>query len=222
MSAPFNFPREFGKMGNWPGSIDANQAQILLVQALNMKPKAKFVELGFDGGRTTIVLNWAAQQLEATIDCVSNGDNDGLLWFNRACVLHRLNREAVKLHGKLAPFACDLLAVNPEASLDQSTIKSWYAAMPSGGIVVSFGGVNDLGIPNRTVGVPGVSVYVKPGATVMDKVINHVVGELSKPKLVAVDNGAALHGGSGSAKRLRKGNGADPEVHAPVVANEGS
>lgn len=222
MSAPFDFPREYGKLGNWPGSINFTQAQTLLVNAVNLKRGAKFVELEFDGGRTTVVLNWAAKQLDATIDCVAAPDNDSVLWFNRALVLHGMNRGKAQLRANVTPFACDLLVVNAGSLQKKALVNDWYAAMPSGGTMIAFGDAAALDFPNKTLAVPGVAVFVKPGKAVMDKVIDHVVSEFSKPKLMAVDNGTPLRSGGGSGKRIRKGDGADPEVHAPVVANEGS
>ena len=220
MSAPFNFPREYGKLGNWPGTINANQAQVLLMQALGNKQNAKFVELGFDGGRTTIVLNWAASQLDATIDCVSVVDPESILWFNRACMLHRMDRGKVRSHVDLAPFACNMLVINASVSPSLPAIKQWYDAMDLGGAVVTFNG--DLGLGEKILGNHGMAVYIKPGPKIIDKVLDNVVSEFSKPKLVALDNGSALHGGGSDRKRDRKRNGTDPEVHAPVVASEGS
>ena len=221
MSAPFNFPHEYGKLGNWPGSINANQAQTLLMQASNQNQGAKFVELGFDGGRTTIVLNWAASQLDASIDCVSVVDNESIIWFNRARILHRMNREKVTAHVNPSPFACDLLVINAGVSPMIHATNDWYEAMPIGGIIVALG-AGELGLGEKVLSNQGVSIYIKPGPKLIDKVIDNVVNEFSKPKLVAVDNGTAFHGGGGSRKRFRKGDGADSEIHEAVVANEGS
>ena len=221
MSAPFNFPKEYGRMGNWPGSINANQAQALFMQALNQKPNARFVELGFDGGRTTIVLNWAASQLDAAIDSVSVADPESIIWFNRALTLHRMNREKVKAHVELKPFACDMLVINPGVSIDLPAIDDWYALMPPGGTVVVFNNDN-FARGEKILNALGIAVYIKPTVKVMDRIIGNVVNEFSKEKSMAMDNVTALHGGSGSRKRLRKGDGTDSEVHAPVVANEGS
>lgn len=228
MSKPFHLPSEFGKLGNWLGSLNFNQAQTILIEASQRPQGAKFVELGFDGGRSTVVLNWAASQVGASIDVVSVTDPEASLWFKRAVLLFKMDRKLVVGHMDLAPKPCDLLLINPGVARVLPAVFDWLRLVDLGGVVISVG--EPLGAPEggfkRVVQQPGLEVYHREQNTerIINRAIDSVVKEFSKKGDGPLDNNqrAKLHGLRGGKKRDGEGNGADTKVHAPVEPDQGS
>lgn len=225
MSAPFHFPTEYGKVGNWPGSLGPMEAQALLLEAMTHKPGAKFVELGFDGGRTTIALNWAARDLGAQIFCLPVGQDESGLWFKRASILFSMDREKVTAHEALAPFAADLIVMNP----NQPVAQDWIDLAPVGASIVALGArkINATGAIKETLSQPFITIFKKIAepTRAIDRAIATVVDHFSENKTARpLDNNqrAKIHSLRRDKKRSSDGNGTDTQVHEAVAANKGS
>lgn len=221
MSKPFHFPTEYGKMGQWPGSLGPNEAQAILLHAVNVKPGGKFVELGFDGGRATIVLNWAARDLGASIDVLPVMQDESGLWFQRASILFRFERR-VRAHEKLEPFPADLIVMNPVVP----SAPAWTEIANPGAIVIKVGAFLDKEPvePHYKVVLnqPGLVILQNTGAGhVVERAIESVVGEFTKK---GPDNGdlrAKIRSLREDKKRPRARDGADSKLHAVMDADKG-
>lgn len=232
MSAPFHFPTEYGRMGNWPGSIGPNQAQALLIEAVTHKAGAKFVELGFDGGRTTIALNWAIRDLADAHLFVAPVMNDETgLWFRRAQILHRMDSEKVTGHETLEPFSADLIVMNPAMPF----AHRWVELAPAGASIAIIGKERgDATGMQEVLSQPGITIWKKLAGPshAIERAISSVVDEFSenKPgggfegKTVLLDSNhrAKIHSLRRGKERPRDGDSADTKVHAPVDADQGS
>ncbi len=221
MSAPFHFPSEYGRIGNWPGSIGPNQAQALFVEAMTHKKGAKFVELGFDGGRTTVVLNWAARDIEDShIYCLAVANDETGLWFRRTQILHKLKASG---HESLEPFACDMLVLNSSASLAMPVVNDWLRATASGAVVVRLGNHEEIGKDfTESLRAPGVTIWRKNAVIpshVFNKAIDNVVASIKSVDKNPNFKVRSLHKRD---ERHRNTDGTGAELHAPVDADQGS
>jgi len=219
MSAPFHFPSEYGKIGNWPGSLGPNQAQALFMEAVTHKKGAIFVELGFDGGRTTIVLNWAAREIEdAKIFSASVKQDETGLWFRRAQVVFKMacavGQELLK------PFPADMLVMNPSMPFDHE----WIDIAPVGASIIRIGeappAVNAL---KEIVRAPGITIWhklVEP-KHVINRAIDTVVSEFTASSPMDKNTRAKIHSLRDRKERPRNRDGTDTELHDPVAADQG-
>lgn len=216
MSAPFDFQKAYGKLGNWPGSIGVLAAQTVYMFASQCAPNSKFVEVGFDGGRTTIALNWAASVLDAKI--IVGVGPEGTGWLNKAIQLY-------KMHGRVSmvqqvPGDADLYVFNARAAIDNKDVEM----IKPNAIIIKIGTVNlndaRLSLISQS---PEVTVWQRTGQDlIVNKAIDSVVNEIGGEKIVALDahRSAELHSGSKNPKRHRGGGSADNKVHAIVDANK--
>ena len=212
MGAPFHFPTEYGKLGNWPGSLGAVQAQTLLMEAVTHGRDERFVELGFDGGRTTIVLSWAAREVGARVDSTAVRHDETGLWFRRAHVVFKMS-ERVQGHEALAPFPADLIVINPSVPISLNEVGEWLRLANNGASIVRIGpdDVGELGTFKRTITSPGVNVWKKlTDGGAMERAIENVVSEFSENKRVHLDSNqhAKIRSLRGGKERIRVGGGA--------------
>lgn len=224
MNQPFNFPIEYGKIGNWPGTINHLQAQFLYSYGVQCKPGARFVEVGFDGGRTTIALGWAAYEIGATIEPIDVAPGAMRFWLNRAVSLFR-----IKLASSPAPS--DLIVINAGAPISDSLLKSLHP----GAVVIKLGSAGESPSRefielHRTQGQ--VVVWQKTNeAQIVNAAIDKVVGDVSavaeaveniRPSGHVMDAGGSpkVRSLRGDKERNRDRGGADTPLDAQVVGSK--
>ena len=213
MNQPFSFPIEYGKIGNWPGTINPMQAQILYSYAVQCKPGARFVEVGFDGGRTTIALGWAAFAIDATIEPIDVAPGAMQFWLNRAMSL---------FHIKLAnsPAPSDLIVVNADAPLPDSLLKSLHP----GAVVIKLGNAGESPSRefielHRTQGQ--ITVWQKTNeAQIVNAAIDKVVGDMQPERGMDTGGSSKIRSLRGDKERNRDRGGTDSPLDAQVVGSK--
>lgn len=110
---PFDFQKQWGMLGAWPGILSIVGAQGILQKIASFKPGAKIVQLGFDGGRATIVAGWAAGSNGHRLAVVGqpSPDMQSEVWFNRAIHLWNMRTFCERIYD-CEPFECDMIISN--------------------------------------------------------------------------------------------------------------
>ena len=130
MTTPFDFPRMYGKLGNWPGSIGPQAAMVLLQEIAKLPKGSSIIEFRFDGGKTSAVIGWGCKAGGHVGIVTGSPSPDGMseVWFNRLVMLFDLGGI---LHREYAPnpYAADMLVVNP----GYHVTDEWRAALKVGG-----------------------------------------------------------------------------------------
>ena len=129
---PFDFPKTWGKLGNWPGTIGPQSALALLQEIAKLPKGSSIVEFRFDGGRTSAVVGWGCKAGGHVGIVTGAPSQDGMseVWFNRLLMLFELGGF---LHREYAPkpYAASMLVVNPGYVVPEE----WRAALKGGGII---------------------------------------------------------------------------------------
>jgi hypothetical protein len=222
MTAPFHFPTEYGKLGNWPGSIGPVEAQTIFIEASKMPAGSQLVELGFDGGRTTVALHWAANIAGAHVTSIGVANDQTGLWFRRAQTAFKFKN--VTGHESLAPMPCDLIVINPSVSMDLPSVRQWVSMLRKDGIVIRIGARENLGPEFKELAaMQTLAVYQKLYATggVIKRAIDNVVADLSAPSVVDKNRGPKVRSIRGGKERVRDGNSSDTAVHDAVEPDKG-
>ena len=93
MSRFIDFPVIYGKLGNHPGLLSTEQAAAIFKHAMDVNPGGAFVEYDPDGGRSTVILATAAQNLDGKVYVFTNWEaapKGAEPFFQRAYKTHRL------------------------------------------------------------------------------------------------------------------------------------
>ena len=126
---PFDFPKTWGKLGNWPGTIGPQAALALLQEIAKLPSGSSVVEFRFDGGRTSAVVGWGCKAGGHAGVVTGSPSPDGMseVWFNRLLMLFDLGGV---LHREYAPrpYAATMLVVNPGYTVP----AEWLAALKDG------------------------------------------------------------------------------------------
>jgi hypothetical protein len=132
--AVFNFAQKWGTLGNWPGSLQPHEARIIMGQCAKLPRNSTLVDLGFDGGRTTIALGWIAQMSGAHVLALGPEipQIDSERWFFKLIALFDLRR-IVKREIECDPFAVDVVVVSPMVI---EIAKEWVHAVKPGGLLI--------------------------------------------------------------------------------------
>ena len=127
---PFDFPKTWGKLGNWPGTIGPQAASALLQEIAKLPKGSSIVEFRFDGGRTSAVVGWGCKAGGHVGVVTGSPSPDGMseVWFNRLMMMFDLGGI---LHREYAPqpYAADMIVVNP----GYHVTDEWRAALKPGG-----------------------------------------------------------------------------------------
>lgn len=154
---PFNFPRMMGKLGNWPGVISVHAAQALLAELRHMPRDAIVGEVGFNGGRTTIITSWAAIENGFKIAVLGQIPSDLAPWMRRSLALFQLDR--VLLGGLQPSQLFDALIVNAQVPVQANFVE---LLRPGGSLVVLHQPAPDLPGATKMMDVPNeIAVYRK-------------------------------------------------------------
>ena len=133
---PFDFPKAWGKLGNWPGTINPQSALALLQEISKLPQGSSIVEFRFDGGRTSAVVGWGCKAGGHAGIVTGSPSPDGLseVWFTRLLMLFELGGV---LHREYAPkpYAATMLVVNPGYTIS----AEWLSALKPGGKVFYVG-----------------------------------------------------------------------------------
>ena len=146
----------WGKLGNWPGQISIIGAQALIQTMSLFKPGAQIVQLGFDGGRATIVAGWAASSNGHKITVVGQPapDQSTEIWYNRAVHLWSMRTFCERSY-ESEPFECDMIIGNRYDEF----IEEWSSYLRIGGAFCLLGAASSAPFDDqdftKSVGVAG-------------------------------------------------------------------
>lgn len=161
---PFNFPRMMGKLGNWPGIISVNAAQALLNELRQLPRDAVVGEVGFNGGRTTIIASWAAVENGFKIGVLGQIPHELAPWMRRALALFQLDRVLIGglPQGANMTNSFDALIINAQVKIQPEFVD---LIRPGGSLVVLHQPAPDL-----------------PGVTKMMDVANEIAVYRKEPR----------------------------------------
>ena len=142
MQLDVEFPILHGKVGNWPGDINPQCAEVIYKTALSFegKPNSVFVDMGAGTGRSTIFLAAAAQQIGAKVYAIDNWQEPSMaLWFDRAMRLFRMSAivTPVRDQSQMAPAEFVVLHSSDDAAIDEI----WEHGVCPGGALMVVGNV---------------------------------------------------------------------------------
>jgi len=225
MNPPLNFPVEYGKLGNWPGTINPVQAQVIYSFAARLPKEANIIELGFDGGRTTIVLTWAAREISAIIDVLDVKQGAMRFWFNRVASL--FGRTPIRAHEEVVPlFTAHMIVLNAGVSIESAS--RWIRALRPGGFVVKIGqagtpaGLDLIELANVNGQV--IAWQKNDTANIVNRAIDNVVGEMSQGGAVEPldkDRGSKVRSLRGDKERKGNRDGTDSVLDARLARGQG-
>ncbi len=138
-----DFPTLHGKVGNWPGDINPQCAEVIYNTALSFKDKgnaAIFVDMGTGPGRSTIFLASAAQQIGAKVYAIDDWlEPASRLWFDRAMRLFRMMQVVTPVQGEHRLPPADFVLMH---AIDETVVKEiWDNAVCPGGALMFIGNV---------------------------------------------------------------------------------
>ncbi len=167
--AVFNFAKNWGKLGNWPGSLTPHEAKMIMGECAKLPRGSTLVDMGFDGGRTTIVLGWIAQMSSSRV--LALGPEIPQLqterWFQKLTALFSL-RQVVKREFECAPFPIEVIVVSPMVI---EVAEDWIAAIKPGGLLIYVR-------PRTEPDVPGFEMFaVKDGVFILKREPVQVIDE---------------------------------------------
>ena len=133
---PLSFPNLIARLGNWPGVLTVNAAQILLQRISELPEKSLILQLGFDGGRTTIVAGMAAKEYGHTVEVVGMSPDDKMsaLWYGRAIKLFDIEKIVTRSNAVNATDSNMLIASDWGPSIGE-----WIDRLKIGGALCLIG-----------------------------------------------------------------------------------
>lgn len=213
---PFDFPKAWGKLGNWPGYTNVNAAQTILQKTSELKPDAGIAVLGFDGGRTLIVAGWGARQFSLKVNLIMPRaeDPDSELWYYRATRLFDLEKIVTRTEDD-TPRPYDMLV----SAFANEWTAAWIEQLkPNGSLCLVGPAANYKCELTSIVSLPNqIAIWEKPEAT------SNII-ELPDMQ-IQVNNVVSLNGENGNGKAPipmypRKKKDRQPEA-AKSIAHDG-
>jgi hypothetical protein len=167
--AVFNFAKNWGKLGDWRGSLSPHEAKMIMGECAKLPRGSTLVDLGFDGGRTTIVLGWIAQMSNSHVLALGPEIRqlNTEVWFQKAVALFSL-RQIVKREFECAPFPIEVIVVSPMVI---EVAEDWIAAIKPGGLLIYVR-------PRTEPDVPGFEMFAaKDGVFILKRGVVQVIDE---------------------------------------------
>lgn len=119
MAKFIEFPVVMGRLGNHPGLLGPLQAQALFNAAMACGQGAHFLDYWPDGGRSTVVLFAASQNVEGQLEVLTNwqyAPQGAQPWYDRAIMNHKVKLAEHNGHSPdMAVVSTEVIAVAIDA-----------------------------------------------------------------------------------------------------------